>query len=258
MNTLLIDIGNTRVKWALLSRGRIGRQHAAAHAGWAREDFARRLFSNARSVERILVVSVAGARIDALVTAAARARAGVRPEFFSSKRRVGGVTTLYTEAWRLGADRLAAAIGARRIARGRPVCFVGVGTALTLDLVDEQGRHLGGAIVPAPPLMKDGLLSKTNGIRKRAHGVSAAGGFFARNTHAAIEQGARYAAASVIDRAVIEARKVVGRAPLVLITGGGASAIRRLIRTRHVIVPDLVLQGLAVIASSSPDAVVKV
>jgi type III pantothenate kinase len=123
-----------------------------------------------------------------------------------------------------------------------------VGTALTLDLVDAKGRHLGGAIVPAPSLMKHSLLAKTNGIRRRARGVPSAGGFFARNTHAAIEQGARYAAAAVIDRAVVEARKVLGRVPLVLVTGGGAPAIRGLIRARHVLVPDLVLQGLSVVA----------
>lgn len=287
MKTLLIDIGNTRIKWALVSRGRLGRMHADVHAGWTRQDFVRHLFGrlvgqhaiapvgsarrilerrsghattragfqrkgDARGViQRILVVSVAGDRVDRLVTAAALSQLGVRPEFFASERSVAGVTTMYAEPWRLGADRLAGAIGAHRIARGRAVCFIGVGTALTLDLIDEQGRHLGGAIVPAPPLMKGSLLTKTNGIRRRAHGVSSSGGFFARNTHAAIEQGSRYAAAAVIDRAVLEARTLIGRTPLVLVTGGGALAIRRLIRSRHVLVPDLVLQGLAVVASAS-------
>jgi len=280
--TLLVDIGNTRVKWARLVDGQLGRQHAAAHAGWSSEDFARALFGaqraftderrGSRSVERersaaqrlgdvepiagagrdrILAVSVAGARVDSLFTAAAKARTGLAPELFTSKRTAGGVTTQYVEPWRLGADRLVGAIGAHRLARGRPVCVIAVGTALTLDLVDGQGRHRGGAIVPAPDLMKDSLLSKTNGIRRRAQGGSPAGSFFARSTRAAIEQGSRYAAAAVIDRAVAEARKVIGHVPLVLLTGGGAPALRPLIRSRHRLVPDLVLQGLAVLASDS-------
>jgi type III pantothenate kinase len=287
--TLLVDIGNTRVKWARLAGGKLGRQHAAAHAGWTREDFARALLGKgpataregrdaassraatrrmadalagrrssgparparaSATLDRILVVSVAGAHVDGLVAAAAKARTGIEPEFFASKRRAGGVTTQYSEPWRLGADRLVAAIGAHRLARGRAVCVIAVGTALTLDLVDGQGRHRGGAIVPAPGLMKDSLLTKTNGIRRRAQGGSPAGTFFARSTRAAIEQGSRYAAAAVIDRAVAEARKVIGRPTLVLLTGGGAPALRPLINSRHRFVPDLVLQGLAVLAES--------
>jgi len=240
LSTLLIDIGNTRVKWALFDGHRLGRQQAAAHAGWTSKQFARHVFSRMRGVDRVLAVSVAGARVERRVTAAARSQLGITPEFFTSARHVAGVTTLYSEPWRLGADRLAAAIGAHRIARGRAVCVIGVGTALTVDLVDAEGRHRGGAIVPAPELMKGSLLTKTNGIARRARGVTAKGGFFARNTRAAIEHGARYAAAAVVDRT-----------PLVLLTGGGVPAIRRLVRSRHRLVPDLVLQGLAVIAQSS-------
>jgi type III pantothenate kinase len=249
--TLLVDIGNTRVKWAQLVGDKLGRQHAAAHAGWTSDDFARKLFRRRGALARILVVSVAGPRVDRLVAGAAKACTGIEPEFFSSTRSAGGVTTQYSEPWRLGADRLVGAIGAHHLARGRAVCVIGVGTALTLDLVDDRGRHRGGAIVPAPGLMKDSLLTKTNGIRRRAQGGSPAGNFFARSTRAAIEQGSRYAAAAVIDRGVAEARKVIGRPPLVLLTGGGAPALRPLINSRHRFVPDLVLQGLAVLAKDS-------
>jgi type III pantothenate kinase len=257
LTTLLVDIGNTRVKWARLSSGQLGRQHAAEHARWTRADFAREVFGAARTgraprgIERIIVVSVAGARVDRLFTAAARQHTGISPEFFVSKRRMAGVTTQYVEPWRLGADRLAGAIGAHRLARRRAVCVIGIGTALTLDLVDARGRHRGGAIVPAPSLMKDSLLKKTNGIRRRARGGSPAGHFFARSTSAAIEQGSRYAAAAVIDRSVDEARRLLGSVPLVLLTGGGAPALRPLIHARHEFIPDLVLQGLAAFAAES-------
>jgi type III pantothenate kinase len=250
VSVLLVDIGNTRVKWARLVSGRLGRQRAAAYAGWKRDDFARRIIGRARGLERIIVVSVAGGRIDRFLAAAARQRAGIAPEFFASKRRAAGVTTLYVEPWRLGADRLVAAIGGHHLARRRAVCVIGVGTALTLDLVDAHGRHRGGAIVPAPSLMKDSLLTKTNGIRRRARGGASSGSLFARSTRSAIEQGSRFAAAAVIDRAVGEARALLGRAPLVLLTGGGAPALRPLIRSAHTLVPDLVLRGLAVLAST--------
>lgn len=248
--TLLVDIGNTRVKWAVLSRGRLARQHAAAHEGWTRQDFAQNLFRGRASFGRILAVSVAGARVNRLFAAAARDRTGLAPEFFVSQRRVAGITTMYSEPWRLGADRLVGVIGAHRLARRRAACVIGVGTALTVDLVDASGRHRGGAIVPAPALMKNSLLSETNGIRRRARGGGSAGGLFARNTRAAIEQGSRYAAAAVIDRAVAEAGRLLGRPPMVLLTGGGAPALRALIRSSHEFVPDLVLRGLAVVADA--------
>jgi type III pantothenate kinase len=131
---------------------------------------------------------------------------------------------------------------------------ISVGTAMTLDLVDAKGRHRGGAIVPAPSLMVESLLSETHGIRRRAQGGSGGKQLFARSTRAAIAQGARYAAAAVADRAVLEARAVLGGRPLVLLTGGAADSIRPLIRSSHRHIPDLVLRGLAVIASVRPAA----
>jgi len=250
VSILLVDIGNTRVKWARQTHGRLGRQRAAVHSGWAGDDFARHVIGKTPGrLERIVVVSVAGARVDRGFAAAARRTVRIEPEFFSSKRRAHGVTTLYAEPWRLGADRMVAAIGARHLAGGRAVCVIDVGTALTLDLVDVRGRHRGGAIVPGPSLMMSSLLTKTDGILRRAGGGGTARSLFARSTRAAIELGARYAVAAVVDRAVEEARRTLGRAPLVLLTGGAAPTIRSLVRSAHTVVPDLVLQGLAVIAS---------
>ncbi len=250
MSILLVDIGNTRIKWARLTGERLGRQRAAAHAGWSSEDFARHVIgTSSRQLQRIVVVSVAGARVDRRFAVAARRAARLAPEFFVSKRHVGGVTTGYLEPWRLGADRFVAVIGAHHMAPRRGVCVVDVGTAMTLDLVDARGRHLGGAIVPGPSLMTSSLLAQTHGIRRRASGGAAVGSVFARSTRAAIEQGARYAAAAAVDRAVAEARRALGRPPLVLLTGGAAPVVRPLVQAAHTSVPDLVLRGLAVIAS---------
>jgi type III pantothenate kinase len=252
LSILLVDIGNTRAKWALLKGGRVGRQHALAHDGFTGRRVAVSILgkrSSANGVDRVIVVSVAGAHIDGDFASEMRRRLGIEPEFFASSRRAGGVTTLYSEPWRLGADRFAAVIGAFRLSKGRPVCVLSVGTAMTVDLVDGRGRHRGGAIIPAPALMVASLLKETHGIRRRAQGGAGGTDFFARNTRSAITQGARYAAAAVADRAVREAKLVLRRAPVVLLTGGAAPDIRRLLSSEHRHVPDLVLQGLAVIAA---------
>jgi type III pantothenate kinase len=127
---------------------------------------------------------------------------------------------------------------------------VNVGTALTIDLVDQGGTHRGGVIIPGPALMVDTLLQQTNGIRRRARGgPEDATGFFAKTTRAAINLGSRYAAAAIIDRALEEAFEELKTVPLALLTGGGSAAVKPLVRNSCVVVSDLVLHGLAVWAS---------
>jgi len=252
---LLVDIGNTRVKWARLVDGRMGKQHAAASAGWNAGQYAQRVIGRgwSRDAGRIVVSSVAGSRVNQLLAAAARQSGAPAPEFVTSERSAAGVTTEYLDPWRLGVDRFVGAIGAYHLASGQPVCIVNVGTAMTIDLVDGSGRHRGGAIVPGPALMVDSLLTQTNGIRRRATGgPGGVTSLFARTTRTAIGQGALYAAAAVIDRAIEEARAQLGSSPLVLLTGGGSTAIKPLIRSSSVCLPDLVLHGLAVWARQSP------
>ena len=319
MTLLLIDIGNTRVKWARLVNGKMTKQQAAANAGWTAADYARRVIgrgwqsaatagrsrsagvgagstivrraghvgagataasraadvglatsarrtstarstsveadTSAISTDRIIVSSVAGDKVNRTLTEAALKSGAPTPEFVTSERKAAGITTDYIDPWRLGVDRFVAAIGAHHLSSGAPVCVVSIGTAMTVDLVDGQGRHHGGAIVPGPALMVSSLLTQTNGIRRRAKGGSnGATGMFAKSTRNAIGEGARYAAAGVIDRALEEARILLGNKPLVLLTGGGAADIKPLIRSTAVSLPDLVLHGLAVWAHETPRA----
>jgi type III pantothenate kinase len=247
MPLLLIDIGNTRIKWAHAEGGCLGRSRAAQYSGWRAADYARRLLDSGKPPERALISSVAGPAVNRRIAAAARGRR-IRVEFVTVHRRVAGLTVGYLEPWRLGVDRFVAAVGARELFKGLALCVVGVGTAMTIDLIDARGRHRGGVIIPAPALMVNTLIDKTQGIGRRARGGAVGRpGLFGRSTRAAILEGSRYAAAATIDRSVEEARTVVGRPPLVVLTGGGADAVRPLLRAHWVAVPDLVLRGLAVL-----------
>lgn len=255
MILLLLDIGNTRVKWARLVGGKMGKQQAAANAQWGVAHYARRVIGRgwAHGTSRIVVSSVAGDEVNGLLIDAARQAGAPVPEFVVSERSAAGITTDYLDPWRLGVDRFLGAIGAHHLASGQPACVVNVGTAITIDLVDAGGRHQGGAIVPGPELMVGSLLTHTSGIRRRAvGGPSGITSLFAKTTRTAIGQGARYAAAAVIDRAIEEARIQLGTRPLVLLTGGGSVVIKPLIRSAAVSLPDLVLHGLAVWARKTP------
>lgn len=247
MRALLVDIGNSRIKWAWLGDGRLGKAQAAEYSGWRPRDFARRVIGSRLDVERILVASVAADDVTDDLAAGARLAGAPEPERVSSQRRACGVMIAYIDPWRLGVDRMLAMIAAHRRFPARPVCVVTVGTAMTIDLVGGDGRHRGGAIIPAPPLMVASLFDGTNGIRRRAQGGAGGRGraLFGRSTRAAVEQGARFAAAAAVDRAVGEARALVKRTPQLVLTGGGASGLRPLMRSSNLLVPDLVLEGLA-------------
>ncbi len=255
MPVLLIDIGNTRIKWAYLEGRRISRCRAAVHATWSSATYARRLLATPAPPAHVWVSSVAAPEVNRALASAAR-RAGVALTFVSVPRRGGGVRVGYLEPWRFGVDRFVAAVGAHELLPRSPVCVVGVGTAMTIDLIGADGRHRGGAIVPAPALMVETLLTRTHGIHRRAQGGSRGTGrrLFARSTRAGVAQGARYAAAALIDRAVEEARPLLGRRPLVVLTGGGAEEVRSLLKSRCIGVPDLVLRGLATLAADEPRA----
>jgi type III pantothenate kinase len=252
MTVLLVDIGNTRIKWARFECGRLAPSRVAAHSAWGAADYRRRLVGRGGVPVRVLISSVAGSKVDRALAAAAR-RASVSAEFLQVPRRAGGVTVGYLEPWRLGVDRFAATVGAHALFPELPLCVVGVGTAMTVDFVGEDGRHRGGVIIPAPALMVEALLERTYGIRRRAHGGASAGvGLFSRSTRAGITAGARFAAAALIDRAVEEALPLARRRALVVIHGGGAPDVRPLVRSAWVGVPDLVLRGLSVLAQADP------
>jgi type III pantothenate kinase len=256
MNTLLVDIGNTRVKSALLRGTRLSHGKAVPHGG--RTTSLRALVRQApRNLHAVVAVCVAGRNMERALAAAVQARFGLRVAFVRSARAAAGVRNAYRDTWRLGADRWVAIIAGHAVARRRPVLVANIGTALTLDAVSGDGRHLGGAIAPGPSTMISSLLTGTRGIRVRARGArraagntrrASAGRLFATDTASALDAGAAYAAAALIDRAVAEARAALGMRPLLLLTGGGAAQLRTYIRGPVRVVPDLVLQGLAVLA----------
>ncbi len=245
---LLVDIGNTRIKVALLERATMSAMLAAPHQ--RKPSVVRRVIASAPDgIERVVAVNVAGMKLERALVAAVKQRFGVACEIVHSSRAACGVRNGYKDAWRLGDDRWVGAIGAHGLAGGRSVVFANAGTALTVDTVTADGRHRGGVIVPGPGTMVDTLLTGTAGIRRRATGVAASARTpFASNTASALAAGAAFAGAALIDRVVAEAAREFGGRPLLLLVGGSAELLAPHIKSGFRTVPDLILRGLAVIA----------
>ncbi|MBV8782706.1 MAG: type III pantothenate kinase [Gammaproteobacteria bacterium] len=246
MSALLIDAGNTRLKWAPLIGNHLRRSTALVHHRSNLRQLAR--FVAGGAFERAWIVSVAGPQVDGALRAALRA-VRLPVKFVRVARQAAGVTVGYRDPWRLGVDRFVALIAAHHRFPGNDVCVVGIGTAMTVDFLESGGMHLGGVIIPSPNLMVESLLRETSGIRRRARDSRRdRAHLFARSTRDAIEQGARFAAAALIERAAQEFGMKRARNPLVVLTGGGAAAVQALIERRTVAAPDLTLEGLAVLA----------
>lgn len=245
---LLIDIGNTRIKWARLDEQGIGPQSAAVHSTWTQEDFVRQILRPGPRAERVLIANVGGKRMGDLAQAATATTWGLEPRFVHSPAAQAGIRNAYPEPGKLGVDRWLCLLGGRALER-RPLCVVSVGTAMTIDGLDAAGQHLGGVIVPGPELMVSSLLKNTSDIAQRAAGGQARDALFADNTLGAIQQGAIHSLAALTERALETLERQLGEPPVLLLTGGAAARLQGAIRAPGTEIPDLVLRGLAVVAA---------
>jgi type III pantothenate kinase len=248
---LVIDVGNTRLKWAWLTDTGLSDQQAVVHRDAKPGSWTSTLFESGQIPSRVLISNVAGPAMAKTLTRLAKKRFRVDIEFVTATPEFHGLTNGYLDPTLLGADRWLALIGAWTKAQS-PLCVVDAGTAVKVDSVDAHGQHLGGLIAPGIHMMREALMSKTSDIAKAAFQSSPSlAGVLANNTIAAVSRGAVFALAGMADRAAELIEQSTGNTPRLFITGGDATTIAATMRSPGEIVPDLVLQGLAVIAAQS-------
>jgi type III pantothenate kinase len=247
---LLIDIGNTRVKWASLHNDVVGEQHAMTHANWSAQDVHDRIIATSLRPSDVLISNVGGARIGQLLTDAIKTAWNIAPRFVRASATAAGVRCGYSQPEKLGVDRWLAAIAGFHLTR-TDVCIVSVGTAMTVDGVLRDGQHLGGVITPGPDMMIGSLMQNTSDIAAHALNGQQRATLFADNTLAAVQQGAVHALAALAERAVNDMHKQFGRTPVLLLTGGASDKVAREVRIPFQVVPDLVLRGLAILSKDA-------
>ncbi len=236
MNTWLFDLGNSRLKCAALRDGAIGGIRCIDHGGSRfADDWDQRLphrFDTAW-IASVGPPELAAALVDALTS---RCR---RVSFVRTQRSFAGVRIAYAEPARLGVDRFLALLAANARGSG-PWLVVGVGTALTIDLIDADGVHRGGRIAPSPTLMRESLHARAPQLP--AHGGSYAP--FAAETASALASGCEGAALALVAQSAQAATALLGTTPRVLLHGGGAPALLPALGDAAS-APALVLEGLA-------------
>jgi type III pantothenate kinase len=238
MKHWLFDLGNSRLKCAVLDeRGRIGEVIAFGHD---ESTFAAALQDAlpTREVSACLASVASPARTAMVLDVLTKRFRSI--SIARTQAAFAEVRIAYDHPSRLGVDRFLALIAARARSR-RAWLIAGVGTAVTVDLLDAQGRHQGGRIGPSPRLMREAL-------HHAAGHLPVQGGEyheFASDTEDALASGCDGAALGLIERSLAQAARLLGETPALLLHGGGAEALRGQLPAAAEYAPSLVLEGLA-------------
>ena len=239
---LLIDAGNSRVKWAL---DRPGVWKTAASP---RTEFAQSLKDSIEAGSTIKSITISSTRnqtYNQQLTAVLSELFEVEPFFIESKRRDFGVINRYEPVSSLGVDRWASLIAARSLGTS-PAIVIDCGTAVTVDALSAEGMFEGGVIFPGISLATHSLDQADN--LSIASTVSPS--VFSLSTEQAMYSGVLYSIAAGIDGIVMQMRKSLGYSVNVYLCGGDANSLVDLLEHSVIREPELVLMGLKIIADA--------
>ncbi len=237
---LAIDAGNTRIKWGLHD----GKGWAALGAGATTNVTAvlGELPGRIAPPQRVAVCNVAGPEVRAAARRLAEhwgaALIEILPRSFQC-----GVSNGYADPGQLGADRWAAVIAAWR--RRESACLVvNAGTAMTVDMLDDEGRFRGGMIVPGRTLMQQVLAERSAALDRGPGRFD----WYPRTTANAVYSGALVALVGAVEYVATRFEEDLGAPPAILLAGGDGELVRTHLRRPAEVVEHLVLEGVVCIA----------
>lgn len=241
---LLVDIGNTRLKWQAIEQGLVIKRGHLLHGGIDLNALGDRLWKNLRKPKQILIANVAGSVIQAALATWFKQHWNMSAHFVRSEVCQFGICNAYEQPHTLGVDRWVAMIGCRQLQQVNSV-IIDCGTAVTVDALRSDGQHLGGVILPGLRLMQEALYKKTSQINDRDLGDVV---FLGRNTHDCIWGGTVHAIAASLDRfSAYMAEHMANTHPgetIAFLTGGNAELLHPYLEREYQLEPDLIFYGL--------------
>jgi type III pantothenate kinase len=247
---LAIDIGNTRLKWAVYDSphpGALLRAHGAEFLENI-DKLSDGSWSALAPPDRMLGCAVAADAVKRRVEEQMEELWDVPVQWVVASAAEAGLVNGYDHPTRLGADRWVAMIGARHrmLTQGeaRPMVVVMIGTAVTVEAVDVHGKFLGGFILPGHGIMLRALESGTAGLHVPTGDVRE----FPTNTSDALTSGGTYAISGAIERMVQHVRRHCGAEPACYMTGGAGWKMAPHMSIGFELVETLIFDGLLEIA----------
>ncbi|MEN9671708.1 MAG: hypothetical protein RL018_1985 [Pseudomonadota bacterium] len=256
MSFLAIDVGNTRLKWALFSKP--SRDADLLHQGVAFlehvDQLAEQDWQGIPAPVSMLGCVVAGDAVRRRIEQQMEAW-DVLPRWVVPAGCEAGLINGYDHPSRLGSDRWVAMVGARQHmlaqslaqdAAPRAMVVVMVGTAVTIDAVDADGTFIGGLILPGHGIMLRSLTSGTAGLHVPTGDVHD----FPTNTSDALTSGGTFAITGAIAHSYAALEQRCGHKPLCVMTGGAGWKVSPYVRVPHILFDNLIFDGLLSIAQA--------
>lgn len=250
MTFLAIDVGNTRLKWALFDQPNPHGQLLSQGAEFLEniDRLSEGPWAGLPKPDQMLGCVVAGDAIKRRVQEQMEIW-DFSPQWVVPSVHEAGLSNGYDHPSRLGSDRWVAMIGARhrmlRAGLPRPMVVVMVGTAVTVEAIDEHGLFLGGLILPGHGIMLRALESGTAGLHVPTGDVRP----FPTNTSDALTSGGTYAIAGACERMVQHLREKTGQEPVCVMTGGAGWKMAPSMSVRFELVDNLIFDGLLAVAA---------
>ncbi len=248
MTFFAVDVGNSRLKWALYAEAAPGARLMAHGAVFLEtiDDLADTVWKDLPAPTTMLGCIVAGEGVKRRVEEQLELW-DLAPRWVVSSQAAGGITNRYDHPNRLGPDRFVALIGARHrvISRGRPrpALVVMVGTAVTVDALDTEGNFLGGMILPGFGVMQRALEMSTAGLKVPTGEITD----FPTNTSDALMSGGSNAMAGAIERMYRKLCIHCGEEPMLMMSGGASSKLNAITDLKFETIESLVFEGLLVL-----------
>ena len=242
---LLVDIGNTRIKMADWDGKELSAYRDCVYAGHDIDGLMEYTVAGSRDYQTVLLASVASETVSAALQSWFKRNIKARLHIVHASKQALGVTNAYQQADKLGVDRWLAMIAAYHLS-STAVCVADCGSALTVDMVDQQGRHQGGMIVPGRRLQLETLGMRLARLSIPDDELEPV--IWGNNTEACMVSGTLASLAGTITIAMLEAERRSGVTPRLILTGGDAPRLGEYLHMPYEWHQHLVLQGLALLS----------
>jgi type III pantothenate kinase len=244
---LLVDIGNSRVKWALASNAVLESSHLADHASWQQSLLKNNWLSSMVSLQPITNIYYACVGNDGLVESLETfsASANIKTTRLETQSDWGKLKNSYQDYTQMGVDRWLAMMAAWNNCQS--ACLViDCGTAITVDAIAADGRHLGGHIVAGVTLQKNKLLAQTAKIKAQLTQQDQETRF-ASNTSDAVNFGTLQLVLDYLSNSCSRFKNIYPDA-ILFFSGGDGELLSELLDYRENFHQDLVLEGIMLAA----------
>ena len=240
---LLIDVGNSRLKWALRDSDN-WQTGSGTVSGTGLTEALNNISKNLPAPEKVIIASVADETRVNHINRWVDTRWSLSPVWLSAQEQQLGVSNCYQKPETLGADRWAAIIAAHSLS-SKHVVLIDCGTAVTIDILLDSGKFNGGIIFPGLSMMRSSLITGTSNIQSDEGDDSC---IPACSTEDAVTAGTLHGWVGAILHVLDHYDKSLAGEKEIIVTGGDAHKLMPYLPADTRLEPDLVLKGLSLIA----------